>query len=309
MEWRVGNQQLEMPAGGVAIERSALDAKIVVEFVKAGGTFLPGVSATLLSEDRELTYRALRLRQGDQTASLHAGLVLACDGINGTSLAEQPWATWRTARNSWMGVSTSCAMGCEDIAAGKIQMCVGAGGYVGLVRMAGQHIHLAAALSPDACRNYGGPANLIAKIFASCGKAVPPDLLDLRWQGTGLLSRYRPVLGAHRVLAVGDACGYVEPFTGQGMAWAIESARFATALVPAPHTPWPGHLATRWQRRHHYTIVRQRRWCRVLRAMIHRPALTAAAVMMGRFMPKIGALLSARVSGLNREAAFAGVDL
>ena len=64
-----------------------------------------------------------------------------------------------------------------------------------------------------------------------------------QWRGTPPLTRRAPSLAAERVFVLGDAAGYVEPFTGEGMAWALASARpwprwpaAAAALAPA----WPG---------------------------------------------------------------------
>jgi flavin-dependent dehydrogenase len=52
------------------------------------------------------------------------------------------------------------------------------------------------------------------------------DPLD--WLGTLPLTRRTPRPAGHRVLVVGDAAGYVEPFTGEGMAWALATASAAT---------------------------------------------------------------------------------
>ena len=63
------------------------------------------------------------------------------------------------------------------------------------------------------------------------------------WKGTPELTR-RPVrLGAERLFAVGDAGGYVEPFTGEGVLWALSGARALAPLVARVAERWdPGLL-------------------------------------------------------------------
>lgn len=305
--WHAGTQRLQLAAGGVAIDRSLLDARIVACCVERGATFLAGVSATVVPDGDPTAYRTLRLLSRGQTVTIQSALVLACDGINGSCLAEEPWAAWHIDRNAWMGVSTVYAPGIDDLPRGAIHMCIGRGGYVGLVRLTDQRVHLAAALAPKLCQRSGGPAVLIAQILQSSRKLVPRELREARWCGTGLLTRYRPVLGGLRVLVLGDACGYVEPFTGQGMAWAIQSSRTVVDLLPSPQAPWPEDLPRRWQHCHRATIGRQQIWCRALRAMIHQPALAAAGLALGRTLPRVGAFLANHIGGLNAPVALQGV--
>jgi flavin-dependent dehydrogenase len=291
--WHVGKQSLELPApGSAAVLRSELDAAIVAGAVVRGCTFLSGVSAQLLPDAGEKAYRSLLLRDSRHAVTIRAGAVLACDGIGGTSLAGEPWSRWRVARGAWIGVSVTCDDWPAEIRAGTIQMHVGFGGYVGLVRLSDGSIHLAAALDPGACRSAGGPASLVGRILHSCGRE---SSARCRFRGAGGLTRRRDRLGGYRVLAVGDACVYVEPFTGEGMSWAIASARAAAEILPSPGAEWPANLADQWQSRHHATIVRGQRLCRGLRRMMHHPTLVAAAVAVGRAVPAVGSYLAGRV--------------
>jgi flavin-dependent dehydrogenase len=296
--WHVGNRSLHLAApGGAAVLRSELDSGIVAAAIERGCTFLPGVSAFLLPAESAVAFRALRLRAGDDEVTVSARAVLACDGIGGTSLAAEPWARWKISRGAWMGVSTTCHGGPMELEPGAIHMHVGQGGYVGLVRLSDERTHLAAALDPAACRRAGGPGPLIETILSSSNCPAPPDLQGAKFRGAGELTRRRDRLGGYRVLAVGDACGYVEPFTGEGMAWAIAGARQAVDLLPAPDAEWPNDLADQWHARHAATIVRRQRWCRGLRPMMHHPALAGAGLRMGRAAPPVGNFLASRIQG------------
>ena len=296
--WHVGQKSLRLSAtGGAAVLRSEMDAAIVAEGVARGCTFLPGFSATLLPGEPAASHRMIQLRDARGTCVVAAGVVLSCDGIGGTTLAREPWAEWKIIRGAWMGVSTTYDQWPDELDAGTIHMHIGHGGYVGLVRLSGGRVHLAAALDPAACRNAGGPALLINEILGFCGRAVWPGAAGARFRGTGELTRRRDRVGGHRVLSVGDACGYVEPFTGEGMAWAILGARQAVELLPAPDSDWPCHLADEWQTCHSTAIIRRQLWCRRLRPMMHHPTLAAAGVALGRAAPVVSSFVARHVQG------------
>jgi flavin-dependent dehydrogenase len=87
-----------------------------------------------------------------------------------------------------------------------------------------------------------------------------------------------------RLFLLGDATGYVEPFTGEGIAWALCSALLAAPLAEAciAGSASPQRLAQDWSRLHLAQIQRRQWWCRrvawVLRsAWRRRLALAAAA--------------------------------
>lgn len=93
-------------------------------------------------------------------------------------------------------------------------------------------------------------------------------------------------------MAVGDACGYVEPFTGEGMAWAMAGAGLAVGMLPGRGEGWPGDLVDRWGAMERSVIGRRQRWCRALRVVMHHPTLAGVAVAMGRAVPAVGGFLA-----------------
>jgi flavin-dependent dehydrogenase len=303
--WHVGRRSLELPIPReVAISRADLDAAIVLEAKRRGCEFLCGLSAMLLPGSAGDSFRTLKLQSADVTAVIRAGVVLACDGIGGTLLAGEPWAGWHISPGAWMGVSGTCETCPGEIFPGAIHMHVGNKGYVGMVRMIGSRGHLAASLDPAACRGAGGPVSLVREILASSGKALAADLDSLRIRGTGALTRRREHLGNNRVLAVGDACGYVEPFTGEGMAWAAIRAREVVKMLPVPAEPWPADLPARWRIRHHEIIGRRQRWCRMMKPMMHHPALAGAGILVGSAMPAIAKWIAATVCKPRQKEIF-----
>lgn len=295
--WHASGRSLELSVPGeVGLLRADLDGAVVSEAVRRGCDFLPGVSASLLAAAVGDSFRNLKLQFADRTEMIRAGVVLACDGIGGTLLAGEPWAKWNVAPNAWIGVAATYESGPCPIRPGAIHMHIGKSGYVGLVCMPSRRLHMAAALDPVACRAAGGPAVLAREILNSCGRTIPTESESPRFRGTGALTRRRENLGGYRVLAVGDTCGYVEPFTGEGMAWAATGARQAVQMLPAPRQSWPADLPERWKRNHHQLIGRQQRWCRALRPMMRHPAVLTVGIVVGSTMPAIANWIAEHVS-------------
>ncbi len=75
---------------------------------------------------------------------------------------------------------------------------------------------------------------------------IPDGCEDAQWTGTPALTRESQQWSAHRLFLVGDAAGYVEPFTGEGMSWALAGAVEASRLADAGIKQWRDDLALKW---------------------------------------------------------------
>jgi hypothetical protein len=147
------------------------------------------------------------------------------------------------APSSRIGMGTTLPAGAGGPPPGELVMAVSRGGYCGIVRLEDGRIDIAAALDRGLIAQTGSPARAVASILAetmflaeSGGGISPGDppgriMLDSKllgaatWRGTPPLTRSQPVADATgRILRIGDAAGYVEPFTGEGMGWALASA-------------------------------------------------------------------------------------
>jgi flavin-dependent dehydrogenase len=85
-------------------------------------------------------------------------------------------------------------------------------------------------------------------------------------------------VAGHRLFALGDATGYVEPFTGEGMAWALSSAVALAPLAEQAVRRWHPGLIAAWTRRHRRTVRHQQLTCHLLALVLRRPWLTAGLV-------------------------------
>src|SRR5262249_50321451 len=139
-------------------------------------------------------------------------------------------------------------------------------------RLDDARIHVGAALDPAECHAAGGPLPVMRDLLESAGHRFPAAH-NAAIAGTGRLTCRREQLGGHRVLAVGDACGYVEPFTGEGISWAIRGAISATHLLPGDPCHWLAALPSAWRELYDRGIGARQWWCRRFRSILQRPLL------------------------------------
>ena len=100
-----------------------------------------------------------------------------------------------------------------------------------------------------------------------------------------------------RFLLLGDATGYVEPFTGEGMAWALAAGAAVAPFVEEAQGEWSRDLELRWQRRLVELTIRRQRLCRILSTLLRQPLATSALFSLGSQWP---ALPQSFISSLNR---------
>ena len=277
--------ELGLP-GSLALSRGVLDGRLAQAAVSAGAAFMPECVAHLQPADKGSQRRIVLRKQGCE-ATVEASLVIASDGLGGGVMDQEPGAKWAIARDAWIGLATTVDAGGCGLPRGTINMFMGVGGYVGVVRMEEGRLHLAAAVHAGACRDAGGPGRMMMRLIGDCGVQVP-QLADAAILGTGPLTRRRRVIGGHRVLAAGDACGYVEPFTGEGIAWALRSAGELVRLLPADLADWDASLIDRWRTAHRNVLGRHQLACRAIRYLLHRPRLGAGAVFLAQKLPRLG---------------------
>jgi flavin-dependent dehydrogenase len=269
---------------GAAISRYHFDAALVREAVAAGADFLPETTAQVRGLVDACRLRGVSLQGASrESVRTRCRLVLIADGLGRTSLRRHGPFAPRIAAASRVGLSTTLSAGDFDLRPGVVSMCVGREGYVGIVRVPDKSINLAAAVDPEALRQRG-PAHVVRAILNQAGVEPPGSLESAEWRGTGLLTRHSPRVAAKRLLLLGDAAGYVEPFTGEGMTWAMLSA---VSVAPLAKEWLRGRqddnrhvaaLANAWSRQQRTLVARRQRSCRVLAYLLRRPSAVRTAL-------------------------------
>jgi len=149
---------------------------------------------------------------------------------------------------------------------GTIFMACGSDGYAGAVRLEDGTLDIAAALLPFAGQGPSPPlAERMAQLLETVGFPAPyQDHDGLPAVRTTPRLRRRRTAGWHRLIAIGDAAGYVEPFTGEGMAWAMSSGLAAAETIQTALTTAPQGLGAQWSQTRRQ-LLRRRQWpCRLL---------------------------------------------
>lgn len=296
--------------GGLVIDRKAMDPALVALARQRGVDFRARTAAAVLCRDDDVW--RVRLNSGESAAMTTARVVLAADGLQGTSLDALPAYAPTIAPDSRMGVSCTISSGAvvePAVLRGEIHMHVHARGYVGVTRLHDGSVHLAAALDPAWTRERGGPAMAMRSVLDSCGVTIR-GVAQARCLGVGLLTRARRCVAGEGLFVIGDACGYVEPFTGEGMTWALASGHAAAQIVAEGHhqdqagfaTAWTD-AAARWSAWHRGQIKQRQQVCSAVRWSIRRRSVMATAMAALRIGPVARTLAGPIVRSLARPYA------
>jgi menaquinone-9 beta-reductase len=97
-------------------------------------------------------------------------------------------------------------------------------------------------------------------------------------------------------MLIGDATGYVEPFTGQGMACALASARAVAPLALRGIESWSHVLEREWSARHQALFGRRLWLCRALAQAARRPLAARAVFALAARVPALSGLMIDHVS-------------
>lgn len=281
--------------GGVAIPRSVLDDALVQAAIDAGVVFLDETIVHIDSIAND--FQSLHLTARHAKSLVQTRIAVAADGISQgllRELAEKP-SFPRT--NSYIGAGAMVDDSNAEFEHGTIYMACGAGGYVGFVRVGDGNLNVAAALSAEFVRAKGGLALAACSIASDAGFSCPTSMAISRWRGTPPLTRRASTLSGHRFFVVGDAAGYVEPFTGEGMAWALSAAKAIAPFVLAGAKKFDSKLSRDWSRAHRRLVSRSHRRCKLITAALRRPRLVGLAVNVVGWAPQLAAPLVNELNG------------
>ncbi len=300
--------ELALPAGARALSRTAFDSALARAAEQAGARVEFGALATALPFSPGAPRRAVALREvgagargGDGLPRrIEARLVLAADGLGGAFLAgAQSEPRQRVSAHARrVGLFLRLSGDRSSLEPGVVALAVASSGYAGLVRLEDGSLDLAAAVRPDDLARLG-PAASLERIFSEAGAKAPAGLGssgDPRVLGTPALDQTLGPLTLERAWSLGDAAGYVEPFTGEGMAWALAGARAAAqwavsvlAEEDRARGRWPAHAETHWRQLHRRTLARRQRACARVAALVRRPRWLALGLCAMTAWPALGA--------------------
>jgi flavin-dependent dehydrogenase len=280
---------------GAALLRRDLDAALAHDAVAAGTRFEVGVMVRgpLLDDDGRVRGVVIAGRDG-RDLRVPAPLVIAADGRRSRlalalGLVRHPRRPRRWAIGAYFeGVAGLSAFG---------EMHVRPGRYLGVAPLPAGVANVCLVIGREA--GLDDPAALLLDAigrepelrdrFASARITSQPAVL-------GPLAVDATAAGAPGLLLAGDAAGFIDPMTGDGLRFAVRGAELAGELALASLAGRPGEPHVHLAQLRRCEFARKWRFNRSLRALVDRGASVALAGRIAHAAPWI----------LRRTIAFAG---
>ncbi len=290
---------------GRAILRRELDAMLLQRAVDAGAAFEPGIAVRSAIVDERGAPSVIGVMAGDSRvpAAMRAAVTIAADGRRSTiafglGVARHPSRPRRWAIGAYfddaggtttfgeMHVRRGRYIGVASVPGGLTNVCLvrpSGGGDDQLRDPAGL---LTATLARDP---------MLAERFASARMAAPPVVL-------GPLAMDVRASAIDGLLFAGDAAGFIDPMTGDGLRFAIRGGALAAqAALQALEHGWRGvHRGLASARRHEF--AGKQRFNRLLRALVASPVAVDAAAIGARVAPSILRAVIARAGDCDLAA-------
>jgi menaquinone-9 beta-reductase len=307
--------------GNVALSRSVLDQELVDASVRAGACFRDGTRVTVVGTTKDAV--ALSCRSEGETYAARARVVIDATGLGappgpaperrrGDAAPEPasrgaPWSRVPWSRIPWsqgtspsrVGLGATFLPGSFPLPRGELRMVVARGGYVGLVRTQDGTLNVAAAVDREVLRE--GPATAVDTILRDAGLPTLPGGEKGRWRGTPPLTHRPAARAGTRLFRLGDAAGYVEPFTGEGIGWSLASGSAVVSVATKAIERWRDDLAIEWEQTYARGVSRQQRVCRALSRALRHPHLVRIAVAALAKRPALATPLVLATGGVGRS--------
>jgi flavin-dependent dehydrogenase len=281
--------------GNVAVARDKFDTALAHEATVAGATLITGAEAR--PDDYDDEGRWVQLSLAGQDIRISAQIVIVAAGLNGWRETEPDYRRVPVT-NSRIGAGTVISACPDSIAPGGVSMSVAKGGYVGMVRLANDQLDIAAAFDKKFLTEQGGPAAAAARVLEASQVSLPADLFRAHWFGTPALTHRLRQVASPRLFYIGDAAGYVEPFTGEGMAWAMQSACELAPLALRAIDSYSHSLSAEWDTSHRRLLSRRMLVCGAVGRLLRHPRLARMAVTALARAPWLAQPI---VRGINRS--------
>jgi len=219
----------DLPAPVLSLSRERLDSLVAAAAARAGATQRFGTAVLSLDGDLQ---KGFRLRTSD--LALRTRVVLGAWGRYSPLDGQLERPRYRQ-KATLIGFGKQLS-GSSSRLEGRVVLHLFKGGYLGLSRVEGGVVNLAALATPRVAQDGHHDLRELLSGLKSQSRSLAADLEGLSpVPGPVLLSE--PVhLGLHGslagdVLLVGDAAGVIDPYTGTGMALALLSGEAAAAPV------------------------------------------------------------------------------
>jgi flavin-dependent dehydrogenase len=261
------------PPGGVALRRTALSAALLDRARASGAEVVQG--APVVRHRREPGAIAVEGPFGEARARV----LVAADGLNSPTRRREGLALPQRSPARY-GIRRHFAVAPWSA---DVEVHFGAQAEAYVWPAGPERVGVAFLYEPGAA---GDPRRLLARFpalaprFAGAAEASPP-------RGAGPFAQAARARVADRLVLLGDAAGYVDAITGEGLSIAFGCARDLAALLPDALARGAGAGAL-----HGYEAAWRRRflpyaaWTRILLALSRRPALRRRVLALAAARPR-----------------------
>jgi menaquinone-9 beta-reductase len=270
-----------LPAGDeaeIAIKRSLFDRLIMTRARELGAAICEGTTVTALSAPNAMT-RNWTITASDGT--FESRMIVAADGRNST-VARLCNLLPRSAKGR---IALQTHLSLPDEFGDRVVLQFLPEGYSGQAPVGDGELNLCLV---------GVPRKMPAlRSWAEVRFGISPKH---SWRTITPLAR-APIAAAHRSLfLVGDAARVVEPFTGEGIYYALASGELAAGAIISQHNGRNEAEVAAAYSVAHAKLYRGRLWInRLARAAVLSPRAASALLEMARFQPALLRLLTAKI--------------
>lgn len=280
-----GGRMARVPLhGGIAISRDRLDSHLVQAAISGGAEFLDATQCSLDDANARSQLSVQRLSEHGAIRFKAAVMATGLAGVRSTHVDEKP--SRRSAR-SYIGAGAILEDSRSLFETGVVSMACHPSGYVGIVQLEDGRLDLAAAFDVEFVKKAGGLGKAAHLAITQSGLTPPPDVASGPWQGTVKLTHRRNQLFGDNYLVAGDAAGYVEPFTGEGIAWAMASGKAVASFAARALTEEVSLVGPEWSRAHARLLEPRMRSCRVVSFLLRQPTLVRWGVRALQVRPQL----------------------
>jgi flavin-dependent dehydrogenase len=243
----------------MGLSRTVFDAALLDAAVEAGAEVCFETTGRL-QPCIHPGFRSVELTCVGQKVEAKAKAVLLATGLScgAPEFVTRPWS------NSRVGVGMLIEARGLDLARDVLYMACAESGYVGMAPVEAGRFIVAAAIDAAALDAASSPGEVVRVILEQAGIPVHAELGAAVWRGTPLLTRQTRPLATHRCLLIGDTAEYAEPFTGEGIGWAMRSAVLASSVVHEGLHDWNEQIGQRWENLYARNFAYRQRRCRVI---------------------------------------------
>jgi flavin-dependent dehydrogenase len=220
-----------LAAPAVGLDRPAVDAALLEMAAHAGVDIRMGTTVRRVTVDGGRP--ELAIEQGPATVTLTAGVIIGADGLR--SVVARSVGVVREAP---LGPRIGLTFHVRDPEPDTLRdgrMCVLEGAYCGLAPVPGGRINVGIVLANAAWRrelSERGAAWVASRILVDVHFAADTTPCD-QIAGAAPLGHRVSRRAGDGWLLIGDAAGFLDPFTGEGLHRALVSAQLAAAAVDA----------------------------------------------------------------------------